>query len=54
MSRRFFLALVMDTGTPMGRASVDFYKNIELRPMPYGTAMALLFLLEAKRLLPEG
>ena len=41
-------------GTPMGRASVDFYKNIELRPMPYGTAMALLFLLEAKRLLPEG
>ena len=41
-------------GTPMGRESMDFYKNIELRPMPYGTAMALLFLLEAKRLLPEG
>ena len=41
-------------GTPMGRESVDFYKQIELRPMPYGTAMAILFLLEARRLLPEA
>ena len=40
-------------GTPMGRESVDFYKQIELRPMPYGTAMAILFLLEAKRVLAE-
>ena len=40
-------------GTPMGRESVDFYKQIELRPMPYGTAMAILFLLEARRILPE-
>ena len=38
-------------GTPMGRESADFYKNIELRPMPYGTAMAILFLLEARRAL---
>ena len=37
-------------GTPMGRDSADFYKTIELRPMPYGTAMAILFLLEARRL----
>lgn len=34
-------------GTPMGRESVQFYKDIELRPMPYGQAMAMLFLLEA-------
>lgn len=40
-------------GTPMGRDSADFYKHIELRPMPYGTAMAILFLLEAKRLRGE-
>ena len=33
-------------GTPMGRESKDFYKNIELRPMPYGQAMAMLFLIE--------
>jgi len=33
-------------GTPMGRHSKDFYKNIELRPMPYGQAMAMLFLIE--------
>lgn len=33
-------------GTPMGRESVQFYKDIELRPMPYGQAMAMLFLLE--------
>ncbi|WP_029694944.1 beta-galactosidase BglB [Lacrimispora indolis] len=36
-------------GTPMGRESVQFYKDIELRPMPYGQAMAMLFLLEASK-----
>lgn len=33
-------------GTPMGRLSKDFYKEIELRPMPYGQALAILFLME--------
>ena len=33
-------------GTPMGRETKDFYKNIELRPMPYGQALAMLFLSE--------
>ncbi len=33
-------------GTPMGRISRDFYKEIELRPMPYGQALAILFLME--------
>ena len=33
-------------GTPMGRESKDFYKNIELRQMPYGQALAMLFLVE--------
>jgi unsaturated rhamnogalacturonyl hydrolase len=33
-------------GTPMGRESKDFYKNIELKPMPYGQALAILFLIE--------
>lgn len=33
-------------GTPMGRQTKDFYKNIELRPMPYGQAMAMLLLIE--------
>ena len=33
-------------GTPMGRKTKDFYKNIELRPMPYGQAMAMLLLIE--------
>ena len=33
-------------GTPMGRETKDFYKNIELRPMPYGQALAMLFLIE--------
>ena len=36
-------------GTPMGRESIQFYKDIELRPMPYGQAMAMLFLLEASK-----
>ena len=33
-------------GTPMGRESKDFYKTIELRQMPYGQALAMLFLVE--------
>ncbi len=33
-------------GTPMGRQTKDFYKNIELRQMPYGQALAMLFLAE--------
>ena len=33
-------------GTPMGRTSRDFYKQIELKPMPYGQALAILFLME--------
>ena len=33
-------------GTPMGRESKDFYKQVELRPMPYGQALAMLFLME--------
>lgn len=35
-------------GTPMGRDSKDFYKKIPLHPMPYGQAMAILFLAEAE------
>ena len=33
-------------GTPMGRQTKDFYKNIELKQMPYGQALAMLFLTE--------
>ncbi len=33
-------------GTPMGRESKDFYKEIPLRPMPYGQSMAMLFLIQ--------
>ncbi|MEI3014706.1 MAG: glycoside hydrolase family 88 protein [Ruthenibacterium lactatiformans] len=33
-------------GTAMGRGK-DFYKQIPLRQMPYGQAMAMLFLMEA-------
>lgn len=33
-------------GTPMGKDSLDFYRNIPLEPKPYGQAMALLALLE--------
>lgn len=33
-------------GTPMGRESKDFYKKIEIKPMPYGQALAMLFLIE--------
>lgn len=33
-------------GTPMGRTTKDFYKQIELKSMPYGQALAILFLME--------
>ena len=33
-------------GTPMGRTTKNFYKEIELQPMPYGQALAILFLME--------
>lgn len=33
-------------GTPMGRETKEFYKTIELKPMPYGQALAILFLIE--------
>ena len=33
-------------GTPMGRETRDFYKQIEIRQMPYGQALAMLFLIE--------
>lgn len=36
-------------GTPMGRKTKDFYKQIEIKPMPYGQALAILFLLECKK-----
>ncbi len=35
-------------GTAMGRVSKQFYKEIEIKPMPYGQALAILFLLELK------
>ncbi|MCH4887000.1 glycoside hydrolase family 105 protein [Acidaminobacter sp. JC074] len=35
-------------GTAMGRDGLDFYRNIPIEPMPYGQALALLFLNEAK------
>ncbi|MDO5415666.1 MAG: glycoside hydrolase family 88 protein [Lachnospiraceae bacterium] len=35
-------------GTPMGRKEKQFYKEIELKPMPYGQALAMLYLLEIK------
>ena len=36
-------------GTPMGREEKQFYKDIEIRPMPYGQAMAILYLIEARK-----
>ena len=39
-------------GTPMGRESIDFYKEIPICPMPYGQAMVLLALTEVL-MLPE-
>ena len=34
-------------GTPMGRENLDWYREIPIHPMPYGQAMAMLFLIEA-------
>lgn len=36
-------------GTPMGRKTKNFYKEIELKPMPYGQALAMLFFMESKK-----
>lgn len=36
-------------GTPMGRESKQFYKDIALKPMPYGQALAMLLFMEAKQ-----
>lgn len=36
-------------GTPMGRKDKQFYKEIPLKPMPYGQALAMLYLLEIKQ-----
>lgn len=36
-------------GTPMGRETKDFYKEIELKPMPYGQALAILFFMECRK-----
>lgn len=33
-------------GTPMGRVSKDFYKEIPIKSMPYGQALAMLFIME--------
>ena len=33
-------------GTPMGKETKDFYKEIELKRMPYGQALAILFMME--------
>lgn len=33
-------------GTPMGRETKDFYKEIPLKSMPYGQALAMLYLVE--------
>lgn len=38
-------------GTAMGRESKDFYKCIEIKSMPYGQALAILFLIEAMKTL---
>ncbi len=37
-------------GTPMGRESKEFYKQIEIKPMPYGQALAMLLLIECLHL----
>ncbi len=36
-------------GTPMGRESKDFYKSIPLKSMPYGQALAMLYLIEVMK-----
>lgn len=33
-------------GTPMGRENKEFYKQIEIKAMPYGQALAMLFLIQ--------
>jgi len=33
-------------GTPMGRISKDFYKEIPIKSMPYGQALAMLYIME--------
>lgn len=38
-------------GTAMGRYSRQFYKDIEIKTMPYGQAMAILFLLEVSKII---
>ena len=35
-------------GTPMGRETQDFYREIPIHPMPYGQAMAMLFFMESR------
>lgn len=40
-------------GTPMGRTTKNFYKEIELKPMPYGQALAMLFFMESRNYLNE-
>ncbi len=37
-------------GTAMGRTTKDFYKNIPIKPMPYGQAIAILYLMEVSSL----
>lgn len=41
-------------GTPMGRESKNFYKEIRISPMPYGQAMVSLALIETLIYLEEG
>lgn len=36
-------------GTAMGRVTKQFYKEIEIKSMPYGQALAILFLLQAMK-----
>ena len=38
-------------GTAMGRHHKQFYKDIEIKSMPYGSAMAILFLLEVSNVI---
>lgn len=37
-------------GTAMGRETKEFYKKIEIKSMPYGQALAILFLIEVIKL----
>ncbi len=36
-------------GTPMGRVSKDFYKEIPIKSMPYGQALAILLIMETMK-----